>query len=50
MKFNIDFERLKKMKEKGFCLCEIKKTDTNICPCDEFLNSKVCKCGVYNEA
>lgn len=50
-KFEINFDLLKKVKEKGFCLCEVKKKEdgSNVCPCDVFLNKKICKCGVYNE-
>lgn len=50
MKFKINFEMLRKAKEKGFCLCEIKKLsdNSNVCPCEEFLNNQKCKCGVFN--
>ncbi len=48
-KYKIDFELLKKVKKKGFCLCDSKKRvdGSNICPCDVFLNTGKCKCGVF---
>ena len=48
-KYIINFELLKKAKEKGFCLCDAKKKEdgSNICPCDNFLEKMVCKCGVF---
>ncbi|MFA5406910.1 MAG: hypothetical protein WC307_06160 [Candidatus Nanoarchaeia archaeon] len=27
----------------GYCLCHIKQK----CPCPDFIQKKVCKCGVY---
>jgi len=41
---SVNVERLKIVKNKGnICLCDLKKT----CPCDDFLECLVCKCGVY---
>lgn len=50
-KYLVDFELLKKAKQKGFCLCEVKKKEdnSNICPCNEFLNTGICKCMVFIE-
>ena len=48
-KYRINFEELKNVKEKGFCLCDAKKKEdgSNICPCIDFLEKGVCKCGVF---
>ncbi len=48
MNFTIDLERLKKTKGK-YCPCKIKKTDETICPCDDFLKTGKCICGVFKE-
>ena len=47
----IDLKMLKKAKDRGFCLCDALKKDNkeNECPCEEFLKSGICKCGVYKE-
>ena len=47
--YKVDRKMLKKAKERGYCLCDaVKKDDgSNICPCDEFLNKDLCKCGVF---
>ena len=39
----INIKLLKKVKELGHCLCDLKKN----CPCDEFLKEQQCKCGVF---
>ena len=51
MKFEINLKLLKKAKERGFCLCDIKKSPdgSNICPCDDFFNKQECKCGVFKK-
>jgi len=41
----VNFDRLKKVAELGHCLCDLKKS----CPCDDFLKTKQCKCGVYEQ-
>jgi len=46
MKFNIDLERLRLAKGKH-CSCKLKKTDENICPCDKFINTGECICGIF---
>ena len=46
----INFDLLKKVKEKGFCLCHTSKKDYNICPCETFIVLGVCKCGVFKPA
>lgn len=46
MEFTIDFERLKKTREIGHCLCNLMEQ----CPCDSFLSKNhECKCGVYKK-
>lgn len=39
----INMKLMKKVKELGHCLCDIKKQ----CPCNEFLKEHKCKCGVF---
>jgi len=48
-KYKINLELLKKAKQRGFCLCDVKKKEdgSNICPCDNFLEKGACKCGVF---
>lgn len=36
-----------KVAERGFCLCEVVKTKSSICPCRKFEGEGVCKCGVF---
>lgn len=44
--YKINKKLLKKVKEqKHLCLCERLK----ICPCDEFLEKDICKCGVFEK-
>ena len=45
MSYKINFKLLKMMKEKGHCLCDTNQT----CPCNEFLEKKECKCGVFKK-
>jgi hypothetical protein len=44
--YKINFEKLQKQKNK-FCFCELEKIDNNICPCDEFCETRICKCGIF---
>ena len=48
-KYRINFKLLKEVKKKGFCLCDSKKKEdgSNICPCDDFLKTGKCKCGIF---
>jgi hypothetical protein len=46
-KYIINFELLKIVKEKGFCLCEAFKTEDNTCPCKVFICLGTCKCEVF---
>lgn len=50
--YSVNLDLLKKTKEKGFCLCEVKKNEdnSNVCPCNDFLKKGNCKCGVYRRS
>jgi hypothetical protein len=45
----IDINLLKKAKQRGFCLCELKKNEdnSNVCPCNKFLETEICRCNVF---
>lgn len=52
--FKIKIERARKLIEliekcKGHCPCAIVKDETTLCPCDNFINEKDCKCGMYEK-
>lgn len=34
-------------KKEGHCPCRLNKDDTTLCPCDEFIEKKICKCNLY---
>lgn len=34
-------------KKDGHCPCRIKVNDTTLCPCDEFVQTGVCKCKLF---
>lgn len=34
-------------RKDGHCPCRINVDDTTLCPCDEFVNEKICKCKLY---
>lgn len=42
---NIIMEGLQK--KNGHCPCRLDVNDTTLCPCDEFINTGVCKCKLY---
>lgn len=42
---NIILEGLQK--KNGHCPCRLDVNDTTLCPCDEFINSGICKCKLY---
>jgi hypothetical protein len=50
-KFICDINMLRKIKQRGFCLCELKKENdnSNVCPCKKFLETEKCRCLVYNK-
>jgi hypothetical protein len=47
--YTINKDLLKKCKEKGFCVCEAFKAEdnSNVCPCETFLQKGECKCPVF---
>ena len=42
---NIILEGLQK--KDGHCPCRLIVNDTTLCPCDEFVNTGICKCKLY---
>ena len=34
-------------KKDGHCPCRVNVDDSTLCPCDEFVNDKICKCKLY---
>ena len=50
-RYTLNFQLLKKVREKGFCLCEVEKKEdgSNTCPCNNFLDKGECKCGVFKK-
>lgn len=34
-------------RKNGHCPCKIKEIEENLCPCDEFISSGVCKCKLF---
>ena len=42
---NIIMEGLQR--KKGHCPCRINEDDSTLCPCDEFLKDRICKCKLY---
>jgi ferredoxin-thioredoxin reductase catalytic subunit len=49
--YRVNRQLLKRAKQRGYCLCDVnkKENETNVCPCEEFLETGVCKCGVFVE-
>ena len=35
------------MKKGGYCPCKIPKIPENLCPCDEFIETKECHCKLW---
>lgn len=33
----------------GYCPCKVQKTEENICPCDDFINTGKCCCKLWVE-
>lgn len=42
---NIILEGLQK--KAGHCPCRLDVNDSTLCPCDEFVNTGICKCKLY---
>ncbi len=34
-------------KKQGHCPCKVKVDDTTLCPCDEFIETGICKCKLF---
>ena len=34
-------------KKDGLCPCRVNVDDTTLCPCEEFIKDKICKCKLY---
>ena len=34
-------------KKNGHCPCRLDTNDSTLCPCDEFVNTGICKCKLY---
>ena len=34
-------------KKDGHCPCRLDVNDGTLCPCDEFIKDKICKCKLY---
>jgi len=43
MIFDVNLKMLRIARDQGHCLCDLGKP----CPCDEFLDKQICKCGAY---
>lgn len=35
------------IKKDGYCPCKVQKIPENLCPCDEFINEKICHCNLW---
>lgn len=46
--FTIDLKRLRDTRKKN-CPCKLKKTEDNVCPCIDFIETKKCICNVFME-
>ena len=33
--------------KNGHCPCRLEVNETTLCPCDQFINEKICKCNLY---
>lgn len=34
-------------RKNGHCPCRIEVSEATLCPCDQFLKEKICKCNLY---
>lgn len=34
-------------KKEGHCPCRVQVDDTTLCPCDEFIETGICKCKLF---
>lgn len=37
-------------RKNGHCPCRLEVNETTLCPCDEFIEKKICKCNLYVKA
>ena len=35
------------IRKDGHCPCRKDVSDETLCPCDEFINTKICRCGLF---
>ena len=35
------------IKKDGYCPCKVAKTEENLCPCDDFINTGKCCCKLW---
>lgn len=35
------------LKKGGYCPCKVQKTEDNLCPCNEFLETEHCHCNLW---
>ena len=35
------------LRKNGHCPCKVQQTPENLCPCDEFVESKICHCDLW---
>lgn len=35
------------LKKDGYCPCKVEKTEENLCPCNEFLETGNCHCRLW---
>ena len=37
------------LKKDGYCPCKVQKIPENLCPCDDFINTGHCCCGIWEK-
>ena len=35
------------LRKNGYCPCKVQQIPENLCPCDEFVESKICHCDLW---
>ena len=35
------------LRKNGHCPCKVQQISENLCPCDEFVESKICHCDLW---
>ncbi len=51
-RLNPDIEYVEKIikgieRKNGHCPCRVKADETTLCPCDEFVETGICKCNLF---